>query len=141
MQPLGYKEYLISLKYAALKYLDYHSQEEMIDVYYDEDTKEIISIVKMPYSFKVKQIKVSLAQFIIYVTTITNPYLDINLIQLRFYRYFYKKTKKEFSFIIGCSEDDYAKYERGILHSINIDQELFKKLNIPEFKVNFMEGL
>lgn len=137
METLSYKEFLITLKYAALKYLDKYPYTQEIDVFYDEKTKEIVSIIKMPYRFQIKQFKTTLAEFIIYVTTITNPGIDINLIKLRMYRYFFKKTKHDFAKIIGCTEEEYFKLESNIEYKIKINKDLFKKLNIPE--INIME--
>ncbi len=141
METLSYKEFLITLKYAALKYLDKYPYTQEIDVFYDEKTKEIVSIIKMPYMFQIKQFKTTLAEFIIYVTTITNPDIDINLIKLRMYRIFFNKSKEEFASILGCSVEQYEKIELNNDFNYVVDKTLLSKLNVPNIDIDHMVKL
>lgn len=141
LKKLGYKEYLVTLKYSALKFMEYYGPEQEIEVFYDTMSKNIVSIIQMPYRFQIKSFKTTLAAFVIYVTTLTNPHLDKYLIIIRLYRYFYMKTKKEFAKIIGCTEEEYERFESGIANYKIGNDETLNKLNILQINNNILEGV
>lgn len=138
---LGYKEYLVALKYSALKFIEHYGPEQEIEVFYDSISKRIVSIVEMPYRFQIKSFKTTLGAFVIYVTTFTNRHLDPTLITIRLYRYFQHRSQQDYAKKLGLTLEDYIKYERGTIKFKNINQKVYGKLEIPNININLMEGL
>ena len=138
---LGYKEYLVSLKYSALKFIEQYGPEQEIEVFYDSISKRIVSIIEMPYRFQIKSFKTTLGAFVIYVTTFTNRHLDPTLITIRLYRYFQHRSQQDYATKLGLTLEDYIKYERGTIEFKNINQKVYGKLEIPNINIDLMEGL
>ena len=138
---LGYKEYLVALKYSALKFIEHYGSEQEIEVFYDSISKRIVSIVEMPYRFQIKSFKTTLGAFVIYVTTFTNRHLDSTLITIRLYRYFQHRSQQDYATKLGLTLDDYIKYERGTIEFKNINQKVYGKLEIPNINIDLMECL
>lgn len=138
---LGYKEYLVALKYSALKFIEHYGPEQEIEVFYDSISKRIVSIVEMPYRFQIKSFKTTLGAFVIYVTIFTNRHLDSTLITIRLYRYFQHRSQQDYATKLGLTLDDYIKYERGTIEFKNINQKVYGKLEIPNINIDLMEGL
>ena len=138
---LGYKEYLVALKYSALKFIEHYGPEQEIEVFYDSISKRIVSIVEMPYRFQIKSFKTTLGAFVIYVTTFTNRHLDPTLITIRLYRYFQHRSQQDYATKLGLTLEDYIKYERGTIEFKNINQKVYGKLEIPNINIDLMEGL
>ena len=106
---LGYKEYLVSLKYSALKFIEHYGSEQEIEVFYDSISKRIVSIIEMPYRFQIKSFKTTLGAFVIYVTTFTNRHLDPTLITIRLYRYFQHRSQQDYASKLGLTLEEYIK--------------------------------
>lgn len=138
---LGYKEYLVALKYSALKFIEHYRPEQEIEVFYDSISKRIVSIIEMPYRFQIKSFKTTLGAFVIYVTTFTNRHLDPTLITIRLYRYFQHRSQQDYATKLGLTLEDYIKYERGSIEFKNINQKVYGKLEIPNINIDLMEGL
>lgn len=138
---LGYKEYLVALKYSALKFIEHYGPEQEIEVFYDSISKRIVSIIEMPYRFQIKSFKTTLGAFAIYVTTITNRHLDPTLITIRLYRYFQHRSQQDYATKLGLTLEDYIKYERGTIEFKNINQKVYGKLEIPNINIDLMDGL
>lgn len=138
---LGYKEYLVSLKYSALKFIEYYGPEQEIEVFYDSISKRIVSIVEMPYRFQIKSFKTTLGAFVIYVTTFTNRHLDSTIITIRLYRYFQHRSQQDYATKLGLPLEDYIKYERGSKEFRKINPNIFIKLEIPQINIDLMENL
>lgn len=138
---LGYKEYLVALKYSALKFIEHYGPEQEIEVFYDSISKRIVSIIEMPYRFQIKSFKTTLGAFVIYVTTFTNRHLDPTLITIRLYRYFQHRSRQDYATKLGLTLEDYIKYERGTIEFKNINQNVYGKLEIPNINIDLMEGL
>lgn len=144
MQPelkLGYKEYLVALKYSTLKFIEHYGPEQEIEVFYDSISKRIVSIIEMPYRFQIKSFKTTLGAFVIYVTIFTNRHLDPTLITIRLYRYFQHRSQQDYATKLGLTLEDYIKYERGTIEFKNINQKVYGKLEIPNINIDLMEGL
>lgn len=144
MQPelkLGYKEYLVALKYSALKFIEHYGHEQEIEVFYDSISKRIVSIIEMPYRFQIKSFKTTLGAFVIYVTTFTNRHLDPTLITIRLYRYFQHRSQQDYATKLGLTLEDYIKYERGTIEFKNINQKVYGKLEITNINIDLIEGL
>lgn len=138
---LGYKEYLVSLKYSALKFIEQYGPEQEIEVFYDSISKRIVSIIEMPYRFQIKSFKTILGAFVIYVTTFTNRHLDPTLITIRLYRYFQHRSQQDYATKLGLPLEDYIKYERGSKEFRKINPNIFIKLEIPQINIDLMENL
>lgn len=138
---LGYKEYLVSLKYSALKFIEQYRPEQEIEVFYDSISKRIVSIIEMPYRFQIKSFKTTLGAFVIYVTTFTNRHLDPTLITIRLYRYFQHRSQQDYATKLGLPLEDYIKYERGSKEFRKINPNIFIKLEIPQINIDLMENL
>ena len=138
---LGYKEYLVALKYSALKFIERYGPEQEIEVFYDSISKRIVSIIEMPYRFQIKSFKTTLGAFVIYVTTFTDRHLDPTLITIRLYRYFQHRSQQDYATKLGLTLEDYIKYERGTIEFKNINQKVYGKLEIPNINIDLMEGL
>lgn len=138
---LGYKEYLVSLKYSALKFIEQYGPEQEIEVFYDSISKRIVSIIEMPYRFQIKSFKTTLGAFVIYVTTFTNRHLDPTLITIRLYRYFQHRSQQDYATKLGLPLEDYIKYERGSKEFRKINPNIFIKLEIPQINIDLMEDL
>lgn len=138
---LGYKEYLVSLKYSALKFIEQYGPEQEIEVFYDSISKRIVSIIEMPYRFQIKSFKTTLGAFVIYVTTFTNHHLDPTLITIRLYRYFHHRSQQDYATKLGLPLEDYIKYERGSKEFRKINPNIFIKLEIPQINIDLMENL
>lgn len=138
---LGYKEYLVSLKYSALKFIEQYGPEQEIEVFYDSFSKRIVSIIEMPYRFQIKSFKTTLGAFVIYVTTFTNRHLDPTLITIRLYRYFQHRSQQDYATKLGLPLEDYIKYERGSKEFRKINPNIFIKLEIPQINIDLMENL
>ena len=138
---LGYKEYLVSLKYSALKFIEYYGPEQEIEVFYDSISKRIVSIIEMPYRFQIKSFKTTLGAFVIYVTTFTNRHLDPTLITIRLYRYFQHRSQQDYATKLGLPLEEYIKYERGSKEFRKINPNVFIKLEIPQINIDLMENL
>lgn len=138
---LGYKEYLVALKYSALKFIEHYGPEQEIEVFYDSISKRIVSIIEMPYRFQIKSFKTTLGAFVIYVTIFTNRHLDPTLITIRLYRYFQHRSQQDYATELGLTLEDYIKYERGTIEFKNINQKVYGKLEIPNINIDLMEGL
>lgn len=138
---LGYKEYLVALKYSALKFIEHYGPEQEIEVFYDSISKRIVSIVEMPYRFQIKSFKTTLGAFVIYATTFTNRHLDPTLITIRLYRYFQHRSQQDYATKLGLSLEDYIKYERGSKEFRKINPNVFIKLEIPQTNIDLMENL
>lgn len=138
---LGYKEYLVSLKYSALKFIEHYGPEQEIEVFYDSISKRIVSIIEMPYRFQIKNFKTTLGAFVIYVTTFTNRHLDPTLITIRLYRYFQHRSQQDYATKLGLPLEDYIKYERGSKEFRKINPNIFIKLEIPQINIDLMENL
>ncbi len=138
---LGYKEYLVSLKYSALKFIEQYGPEQEIEVFYDSISKRIVSIIEMPYRFQIKSFKTTLGAFVIYVTTFTNRHLDPTLITIRLYRYFQHRSQQDYATKLGLPLEDYIKYERGSKEFRKINPNIFIKLEIPQINIDLMENL
>ena len=138
---LGYKEYLVALKYSALKLIEHYGPEQEIEVFYDSISKRIVSIVEMPYRFQIKSFKTTLGAFVIYVTTFTNRHLDPTLITIRLYRYFQHRSQQDYATKLGLPLEDYIKYERGSKEFRKINPNIFIKLEIPQINIDLMENL
>lgn len=138
---LGYKEYLVSLKYSALKFIEQYGPEQEIEVFYDSISKRIVSIIEMPYRFQIKSFKTTLGAFVIYVTTFTNRHLDPTLITIRLYRYFQHRSQQDYATKLGLPLEDYIKYERGSKKFRKINPNIFIKLEIPQINIDLMENL
>lgn len=138
---LGYKEYLVALKYSALKFIEYYGPEQEIEVFYDSISKRIVSIVEMPYRFQIKSFKTTLGAFVIYVTTFTNRHLDSTIITIRLYRYFQHRSQQDYATKLGLPLEDYIKYERGSKEFRKINPNIFIKLEIPQINIDLMENL
>lgn len=128
---LGYKEYLVSLKYSALKFIEQYGPEQEIEVFYDSISKRIVSIIEMRYRFQIKSFKTTLGAFVIYVTTFTNRHLDPTLITIRLYRYFQHRSQQDYATKLGLPLEDYIKYERGSKEFRKTNPNIFIKLEIP----------
>lgn len=138
---LGYKEYLVALKYSALKFIEHYGPEQEIEVFYDSISKRIVSIIEMPYRFQIKSFKTTLGAFVIYVTTFTNRHLDPTLITIRLYRYFQHRSQQDYATKLGLPLEDYIKYERGSKEFRKINPNIFIKLEIPQINIDLMENL
>lgn len=138
---LGYKEYLVSLKYSALKFIEQYGLEQEIEVFYDSISKRIVSIIEMPYRFQIKSFKTTLGAFVIYVTTFTNRHLDPTLITIRLYRYFQHRSQQDYATKLGLPLEDYIKYERGSKEFRKTNPNIFIKLEIPQINIDLMENL
>lgn len=138
---LGYKEYLVSLKYSALKFIEQYGPEQEIEVFYDSISKRIVSIIEMPYRFQIKSFKTTLGAFVIYVTTFTNRHLDPTLITIRLYRYFQHRSQQDYATKLGLPLEDYIKYERGSKEFRKINPNIYIKLEIPQINIDLMENL
>lgn len=138
---LGYKEYLVSLKYSALKFIEHYGPEQEIEVFYDSILKRIVSIIEMPYRFQIKSFKTTLGAFVICVTTFTNRYLDPTLITIRLYRYFQHRSQLDYAAKLGLTLEEYIKYERGSKEFRKINPNIFIKLEIPQINIDLMENL
>lgn len=138
---LGYKEYLFSLKYSALKFIEQYGPEQEIEVFYDSISKRIVSIIEMPYRFQIKSFKTTLGAFVIYVTTFTNRHLDPTLITIRLYRYFQHRSQQDYATKLGLPLEDYIKYERGSKEFRKTNPNIFIKLEIPQINIDLMENL
>lgn len=138
---LGYKEYLVSLKYSALKFIEQYGPEQEIEVFYDSISKRIVSIIEMPYRFQIKSFKTTLGAFVIYVTTFTNRHLDPTLITIRLYRYFQHRSQQDYATKLGLPLEDYTKYERGSKEFRKTNPNIFIKLEIPQINIDLMENL
>lgn len=138
---LGYKEYLVALKYSALKFIEHYGPEQEIEVFYDSISKRIVSIIEMPYRFQIKNFKTTLGAFVIYVTTFTNRHLDPTLITIRLYRYFQHRSQQDYATKLGLPLEDYIKYERGSKEFRKINPNIFIKLEIPQINIDLMENL
>lgn len=138
---LVYKEYLVSLKYSALKFIEQYGPEQEIEVFYDSISKRIVSIIEMPYRFQIKSFKTTLGAFVIYVTTFTNRHLDPTLITIRLYRYFQHRSQQDYATKLGLPLEDYIKYERGSKEFRKINPNIFIKLEIPQINIDLMENL
>lgn len=138
---LGYKEYLVSLKYSALKFIEQYGPEQEIEVFYDSISKRIVSIIEMPYRFQIKSFKTTLGAFVIYVTTFTNRHLDPTLITIRLYRYFQHRSQQDYASKLGLTLEEYIKYERGSKEFRTINPNIFIKLEIPQINIDLMENL
>lgn len=138
---LGYKEYLVSLKYSALKFIEQYRPEQEIEVFYDSISKRIVSIIEMPYRFQIKSFKTTLGAFVIYVTTFTNRHLDPTLITIRLYRYFQHRSQQDYATKLGLPLEDYIKYERGSKEFRKTNPNIFIKLEIPQINIDLMENL
>ena len=138
---LGYKEYLVSLKYSALKFIKQYGPEQEIEVFYDSISKRIVSIIEMPYRFQIKSFKTTLGAFVIYVTTFTNRHLDPTLITIRLYRYFQHRSQQDYATKLGLPLEDYIKYERGSKEFRKTNPNIFIKLEIPQINIDLMENL
>lgn len=138
---LGYKEYLVALKYSALKFIEHYGPEQEIEVFYDSISKRIVSIIEMPYRFQIKNFKTTLGAFVIYVTTVTNRHLDPTLITIRLYRYFQHRSQQDYASKLGLTLEEYIKYERGSKEFRTINPNIFTKLEIPQINIDLMENL